>query len=191
MAQVMRNFFGSTCSVGIETYTTDERMDSGDNGIYIIDGWRIVEHLRTKYDVDWQPAGIETIPAEDEQDVYDFDDMLHALDRSMPEKERLGTFLDSEEMPTSELALGDEVWVRKIDDSLKPCYPVVAFADDDPARSAIRPRQRLVLEPQQPHGIGYRARRLARVASRVLGQNVPAPWTLLNPYQNPDNSPFC
>ena len=129
MAQVMGNFFGGTLSIGIGTYTTDERMDPGDNGIYVIDGWRIVERLRAKHDGNWRPVGTEPIPAEDEQGVYDFDEMLHALDRSMPETERLGAFLDSEELPTSELSLGDEVWVREIDDSFKP-YPVVAFADD-------------------------------------------------------------
>lgn len=129
MAQVMGNFFGGTLSVGIGTYTDDERMDPGDNGIYVIDGWRIVERLRAKHDDGWRPAGTEPIPAEDEQGVYDFDEMLHALDRAMPEGERLGAFLDSEEVPASELELGDEVWMREIDDSFKP-YPVVAFADD-------------------------------------------------------------
>lgn len=86
MVQVMGNFFGGTCSVGIGFYATNSRMDPGDNSIYIIDGWRIVEQLRTKYGADWKPADIEAILAEDEQDVYEFDDMLHALDRSMPEK---------------------------------------------------------------------------------------------------------
>ena len=129
MAQVMGNFFGGTLSVGIGAFTDDERMDPGDNGIYVIDGWRIVERLRAKHDAEWRPAGTEPIPAEDEQNVYDFDEMLHALDRAMPEGERLGAFLDSEELPTSELSLGDEVWMREIDDSFKP-YPVVAFADD-------------------------------------------------------------
>ena len=88
MAQVMGNFFGGTLSVGIGTYTDDERMDPGDNGIYVIDGWRIVERLRAKHDDGWRPAGTEPIPAEDEQGVYDFDEMLHALDRAMPEGER-------------------------------------------------------------------------------------------------------
>lgn len=115
--------------MGIGTYTTDEQMDPGDNGIYVIEGWRIVERLRTRSGEDWKPAGVEPIPAENEQDEYDFDEMLRAFDESMPESERLGAFLDAEEVPTAELALGDEVWVREINDSYKP-YPVVAFADD-------------------------------------------------------------
>lgn len=116
MAQVMGNFFGGTLSVGIGTYTTDERMDPGDNGIYVVEGWRIVERI-------YPYEGFE------EQDVYGFDDMLRAFDESMPEGERLGGFLDSEEMLASELALGDEVWMREVNDSYR-LYPVVGFMDD-------------------------------------------------------------
>lgn len=116
LAQVAGNFFGGTCSVGIDAYTTDSRMNPGDNGIYVIEGWSIVERIP---------------PYEGfvEQDEYDFDEMLRAFDASMPEGERLGDFLRAEVVATSSLTLGDEVWVREIDDSYKP-YPVVAFADD-------------------------------------------------------------
>lgn len=116
LAQVVGNFFGGTCSVGIETYTTDSQMNPGDNGIYVIEGWSIVERV---------------LPYEGfvEQDEHDFDEMLRAFDESMPEDERLGDFLDAEVVATSSLALGDEVWVREIDDSFKP-YPVVGFMDD-------------------------------------------------------------
>lgn len=129
LAQVLGNFFGGTLSVGIGTYTTDEQMDPGDNGIYVIEGWRIVERLRTRYGEDWKPVGVEPIPAENEQDEYDFDEMLRAFDESMPRGERLGAFLDAEEVPAAELALGDEVWVREINDSYRP-YPVIGFTDD-------------------------------------------------------------
>ena len=46
LCQVAGNFFGGSTCVGIGPYTTDGRMDPGDNGIYVIDGWKIVERLR-------------------------------------------------------------------------------------------------------------------------------------------------
>lgn len=50
ICQVVGNFFGGTLSVGIGPYTDDPSMDPGDNGIYVIEGWRIVERLTTEYD---------------------------------------------------------------------------------------------------------------------------------------------
>jgi len=38
---------------------------------------------------------------------------LQAFDAAMPERERLGEFLDSVEVPTGGLKLGDEVWTRR------------------------------------------------------------------------------
>lgn len=112
LAQVMGNFFGGTLSVGIGPYTTDERMDPGDNGIYVIDGWEIV-------------ARIPPFEGFEEQREHRFDEMLRTLDRAMPEGERLGEFLDSVEVPVAGLELGDEVWIRTCDDLA--AYPVVGF----------------------------------------------------------------
>ena len=37
LCQVLGNYFGADgLSVGIDIYTTDEQMDPGDNGIYVI-----------------------------------------------------------------------------------------------------------------------------------------------------------
>ena len=58
LCQVLGNFFGGTLGVGIGPYTTDRRMDPGDNGIYVIDGWRIVERLTTDYDEDFNAVGM-------------------------------------------------------------------------------------------------------------------------------------
>ncbi|WP_314009721.1 hypothetical protein [Cryptobacterium curtum] len=96
LCQVMGNFFGGTTSIGIGAYTTDERMDPVDNGIYVVDGWEIVDRVGL-YD------GFS------EQEEYGFDEMLRAFDEAMPEGERLGEFLGSVEVPASELRLGDEV----------------------------------------------------------------------------------
>ena len=60
ICQVVGNFFGGTLSVGIGPYTDDASMDPGDNGIYVIEGWRIAERLTTEYDEDRKPAGTST-----------------------------------------------------------------------------------------------------------------------------------
>lgn len=116
LCQVVGNFFGGTLSVGIAPYSDDRRMNPGDNGIYVVDGWKIVDRI---------------LPYKGfvEEDEHDFDGMLRALDESMPEDERLGALLDSIEVATSELELGDEVWARGVDGKYST-YPVVAFDDD-------------------------------------------------------------
>lgn len=116
IAQVVGNFFGGTTSVGVCAYTDDKRMNPGDNGIYVIDGWRIVERI-------YPYEGFV------EQEEYDFDEMLRAFDESMPAGEQLGIFLDSVEIASSNLELGDAVWVQGIDGK-HAVYPVVAFDDD-------------------------------------------------------------
>jgi len=42
LCQVIGNFFGGGLSLGIETYATAD-TDNGDNGTYIIEGWKIVD----------------------------------------------------------------------------------------------------------------------------------------------------
>ena len=116
MCQVLGNFFGGTLCVGIGPYSCDKNMDPGDNGIYVIDGWQIVDRIDT------YGYGIH------EQMVYDFDEMLRAFDDCMPEGERLGGYLDSVEVDTTSLELGDEVWMMDTGDKWK-AYPVVGFGD--------------------------------------------------------------
>jgi hypothetical protein len=112
ICQVMGNFFGGSLSLGIDRF---ERLgDPGDNGVYVIDGWEIVGR-EGLYD------GFV------EEDGYDFNVMLHELDASMPEGERLGEYLDAAEVPASEVKLGDEVWVRTVY-GLK-ALPVIGFHD--------------------------------------------------------------
>ena len=101
-------------------------MDPGDNGIYVIDGWRIVERLTTDYDKDFNAVGMISYPESREQSEYGFDEMLKVFDECMPEKERLGAYLDSVEIPVSELKLGDMVWMRDAGDQIET-YPVVGF----------------------------------------------------------------
>ena len=126
LCQVLGNFFGGTNCVGIAPYTTDRKMDPGDNGIYVIDGWRITERLTTDYSDGFESARIVSFPESLEQREYDFDEMLRTFDEAMPEGERLGAYLDSVEVPVSELQLGDMVWMRDVGDEIR-AYPVVGF----------------------------------------------------------------
>lgn len=41
LAQVIGNFFGGSCSIGIDVCENLD-CDNGDNGVYFIDGWEIV-----------------------------------------------------------------------------------------------------------------------------------------------------
>ena len=113
LCQVMGNFFGGSTSLGIGAYTADKRMNPGDNGIYVIDGWKIVDRV-------YPYARFE------EQCEYDFDDMLRSFDEVMPENLRLGKFLDAVEVPANEVEVGDEVWLFGVDGKWK-AYPVVGF----------------------------------------------------------------
>lgn len=44
------------------------KMDPGDNGIYVIEGWHIADHLRTEHDSDWNPVGMRSFGPSEEED---------------------------------------------------------------------------------------------------------------------------
>lgn len=73
LAQVIGNFFGGGASVGINKVSCLD-CDNGDNGVYIVDGWDIVdrEYFRGE-----------------EQAYYDKEEMMHGIDKAMPEGERI------------------------------------------------------------------------------------------------------
>ena len=131
MAQVVGNFFGGSLSVGIDRYRN--LGDQGDNGVYVIDGWKIVDRYATAYDEDWNAVGLRLIDPSAEQREYDFDEMLHAFDEAMPEKLRLGLFLDAQEITVSDVRLGDKVWVSAYE-SNPELFEVVGFGADDAPR---------------------------------------------------------
>ena len=102
LCQVVANFMGADgLSVGISRYTTDRGMDPGDNGIYVIEGWRIAGRV-------YPYAGFE------EQDAYPLREMLLEIDRAQPEGQRLGGYLAAREVPVSEVRLGDLVYFREV-----------------------------------------------------------------------------
>lgn len=73
LCQVIGNFFGGGTSVGIDVVNHLD-CNNYDNGVYIIDGWKIV--------------GREYFNGT-EQDCHSLDDMLIDIDKSMPETERI------------------------------------------------------------------------------------------------------
>lgn len=117
MAQVMGNFFGGSLSLGIDRF--DRLGDQGDNGVYVIDGWNIVERIETDYDEDWNPIGWRDIEPSREESYHDFDDMLRAFDNAMPEHLRLGEFLDGIETPAKDIPVGAKVWMPMYESGYK------------------------------------------------------------------------
>lgn len=73
LCQIVGNFFGGTCSLGVGLYKELD-TNNGNNGVYIIDDWDIVNR-------EFAP----TI----EQDCYDFLEFLLELNYSQPQKEQL------------------------------------------------------------------------------------------------------
>lgn len=79
LCQVIGNFFGGECSVGIDVCSHLD-CDNYDNGTYIIKGWKIVDR---KY-CDWDNR---LVPKYKRDELYD---RLCGIDDCMPEKEKLG-----------------------------------------------------------------------------------------------------
>lgn len=129
LCQVISNFMGAEgLSVGISRYEGDARMDPGDNGIYVIEGWRIAGRLRRDYGADGEPRGMRPIEEWEEQRAHDRTEMLREIDDSQPADQRLGAYLDAEEVPVAEVAIGDEVFVRRTDGRFE-AYPVAGVGD--------------------------------------------------------------
>lgn len=91
LCQVIGNFFGGNTSVGIDTLWHLD-CDNYDNGVYIIDGWEIVDRVYF---------------TGNEQNNYDLNEMLETIDKAMPEQERITDFLEAEE--TDLVEIGDKI----------------------------------------------------------------------------------
>lgn len=73
LCQVIGNYFGGNLSIGIDQYSRLD-TDNGDNGVYVIKNWEIVDRLF----ISWP-----------EQNEYDLIDMLKEINEAQPEKEQL------------------------------------------------------------------------------------------------------
>lgn len=98
LTQVISNFFGNGMSVGVDTLWHLD-CDNYDNGVYIIEDWKIVDRV-------YMRGG--------EQDKYDLNGMLIAIDEYQPTAQQLGKeFFTATEVKTEELKIGDEVFERQ------------------------------------------------------------------------------
>jgi len=70
LAQVIGNFFGGTTSVGVSSYNNMD-CDNGDNGVYVVENWKITERL---------------FHSGSEQDEYKLLEMLKDIDSKQPEQ---------------------------------------------------------------------------------------------------------
>lgn len=73
LCQVIGNYFGGELSIGIDKYEKLDR-DNGDNGVYIIENWKIVD----REFIYWP-----------EQHEYDLISMLRDINNHQPEREKL------------------------------------------------------------------------------------------------------
>lgn len=103
LCQVLGNFFGGSTCVGIDKLWYLDK-DNGDNGVYVIEGWKIVDRIYYEGS---------------EQHEYDLGAMLKAIDERMPEGERFGDeFWEAELVDVADLEVGDVVFVQDWDGSI-------------------------------------------------------------------------
>lgn len=114
--QVVGNFFGGSCSIGIYTDVAETENDAEylDNGIYIVKGWKIVNRLG-------KVTGREG---------YDLTESLKEIDKKQPKEEQLGSFLDARKVAHEDLKIGDVVFVQNLNGTYDK-WPVVGFGKDE------------------------------------------------------------
>ena len=124
-SQVVGNFFGGTSSIGVTTHCGD----CDDNGVYVVQGWDIVERFFGKWNPETEEYEKTEFPKYREQLEYDLLDVMDAVDLKQPEKERLGDLLRAELVPTASLKLGDIIYVYHLSDIPKK-YEIIGFGED-------------------------------------------------------------
>lgn len=72
LCQVIGNYFGGTSSLGIDLYENVD-TDNGDNGVYVIENWEIVERLHF---------------TGQEQNEYQLDKMVAEILNAQPKEEK-------------------------------------------------------------------------------------------------------
>ena len=114
LSQVVCNFMGGSSYVEIDYYKCG--MDAGylDNGVYIIENWNIID--RKYFDCA-------------EQNEYDPQGFLKDIYESMPVSEQLGDVLDAVEVKTSDLKIGDEVFMQDFCGKYEK-FKVIGFGED-------------------------------------------------------------
>ena len=114
LCQVIGNFFGGSTSIGIDTVDKLD-CDNYDNGVYIIEGWKIVDRKYNRYA---------------EQMNYDMEEMLLEIDNHMPKKEQIGEFLKAKEIPIDEVNVNDTVLIMDYNGNINK-HKVMGFGRDE------------------------------------------------------------
>lgn len=114
LCQVIGNFFGGSCSIGIDVVNNLD-CDNWDNGVYIIDGWKIVD--RKYFDGN-------------EQTNHELEKMLMEIDKCMPVKEQIGKYLEAKEIPVNEVKVGDTVLILDYNGNITE-HKVMGFGTKD------------------------------------------------------------
>lgn len=113
LCQVIGNYIGGNLSLGI--HILNEKIkdiaEHIDNGVYIVDGWKIVEHI----------GGWQT------HEGYDITEMMIEIDEAQPPEEQLGKdFITAEEVDPTDLNIGDKVYIYKTEGKYE-LHTVVGF----------------------------------------------------------------
>lgn len=114
LCQVIGNFFGGSTSIGIDVVNNLD-CDNWDNGVYIIEGWEIVDRKYFNGE---------------EQMRYELENMLMDIDKSMPEGEQIGEYLKAKEIPASEVKVGNTVIVLDYNGNVAK-HKVMGFGKDE------------------------------------------------------------
>lgn len=112
LCQVIGNFFGGTTSIGIDTVDKLD-CDNWDNGVYIVEGWKIVDRKFFKGN---------------EQMNHAMEDMLMGIDTAQPKEEQIGEYLKAKEVAVGDLKIGDTVFIREYNDKFVK-HKVMGFGD--------------------------------------------------------------
>ena len=114
LCQVIGNYFGGGLSIGVDLCDNLD-CDNYDNGVYIIDGWDIVDRK---------------FFSGEEQNEYNRAKMLKEIDNAQPKDERLGALLDAQEVPIEQVQVGDTVIVQSGYDGNFGRAKVVGIGED-------------------------------------------------------------
>ena len=107
LAQVTGNFFPDGLSVGI----WEEADDPGDNGIYEVEGWKIVRHVL---------HGVEIAPDMERHEGYDLIEMLREIDKCQPAAMQFMESVADPFFPVEKLKVGDKIAVKWLGRSWHP-----------------------------------------------------------------------
>lgn len=94
LAGVISNFMGGCGSVGIDNVNRLD-CDNGDNGVYLIDGWKITGRMHF---------------VGKEQNAYPLNEMLLDIDTAQPTAQQIGGILTAKKVSVNDLLPGDRIY---------------------------------------------------------------------------------